>query len=101
MKLAFAMLCLALSALAQKPLLVEDFESGQIDPGVWEKRITGAVTVQVQDQQTAHGKYALQVHYPDMASQAYGFLIASHLPEALKGHVFGRAYVRIEPALSQ
>jgi hypothetical protein len=94
--------CLALSALAQnKPLFVEDFESGQIDAKVWEKRVTGAATVQVQQDQVAHGKYALQAHYPDMAAQSYGFLFTPHLPEALKGHLFGRAYVKITPGLSQ
>jgi len=49
----------------------------------------------------AHGKYALQVHYPDMATQSYAFLFAPHLPEALKGHLFGRAYVKIAPGLPQ
>jgi hypothetical protein len=88
-------------AFAQsKPLLSEDFESGQLDPK-WEKRVTGAATIQVQQEQTAHGKYALQVHYPDMATQTYAFLIAPHLPETVKGHLFGRAYVKIAPGLPQ
>jgi hypothetical protein len=102
MKFTLLACCLALSAWAQnKPLFVEDFESGQIDTKVWEKRLTGVATVQVQQDQAAHGKYALQVHYPDMAAQSYGFLVAPHLPEALKGHFFGRAYVKIAPLLSQ
>src|SRR6266478_979524 len=82
------------------PLLSEDFESGQID-AKWEKRMTGAATIQVQQEQVAHGKYALQVHYPDMATQTYAFLIAPRLPESVKGHLFGRAYVKIAPGLPQ
>ena len=97
-----ALCCLALPAsalLAQsKPLLSEDFESGQLDPK-WEKRMTGAATITVQQDQVANGKYALQVHYPEMATQTYAFLIAPHLPEAVKGHLFGRAYVKIAPGL--
>ena len=61
--------------------------------------MTGAPTITVQQDQVAHGKYALQVHYPDMAAQSYAFLIAPHLPEAVKGHLFGRAYVKIAPGL--
>ena len=97
-----ALCCLAVPAstlLAQTgPLLSEDFESGQLDPK-WEKRMTGAPTITVQQDQVAHGKYALQVHYPDMAAQSYAFLVAPHLPEAVKGHLFGRAYVKIAPGL--
>jgi len=98
MKYSLFIVCCALSAFAQtKPLFVEDFESGQIDPKVWEQRITGTATVKVQSDQTAHGKYALQVHYPEMAAQAYAFLVMPHLPEGLKGHIFGRAYVKVDP----
>ena len=79
------------------PLLSDDFESGRLD-AKWEQRAAGAATVQVQQAETAHGKYALQVHYPTGATQSYAFLIAPHLPEAVKGHLFGRAYVKIAPA---
>ena len=85
-------------AMAQSgPLLTEDFESGQIT-SKWEQRVTGVATLKVQQEQTAHGKFALQVHYPDMATQSYAFLIAAGLPAALKGHLFGRAYVKISPS---
>ena len=102
MKSTLIACCFALSAFAQNmPLFLEDFESGQIDSKVWEKRVAGAATVQVQQEQVAHGKYALQAHYPDMAAQSYGFLVAPHLPEVLKGHLFGRAYIKIAPGLPQ
>jgi hypothetical protein len=83
------------------PLFSEDFESGQLDSKVWEKRVTGVATIQVQQDQVAQGKYALQVHYPEIATQTYAFLIAPHLSGALKGHLFGRAYVKIAPELPQ
>jgi hypothetical protein len=97
--------CLTLPAgglFAQStPLFSEHFESGQLDSKVWEKRVTGVATIQVQQDQVAHGKYALQVHYPEMATQTYAFLIVPHLPGSLKGHLFGRAYVKIAPELPQ
>jgi hypothetical protein len=89
---------LAGMAFAQAALpLSEDFESGLLS-AKWEQRVTGSATIQVQQSQVAHGKYALQVHYPDMATQTYAFLIAPHLPEGVRGHLFGRAYVKIAPA---
>ena len=47
-----------------KVLFSEDFESGKIDPTLWEKRVTGAVELKVVQDPSAHGKYALLVHYP-------------------------------------
>jgi hypothetical protein len=97
--IACCVLPLAGAAFAQSaPLLFEDFESGQLNPQ-WEKRITGDATLQVQKDQTAHGAYALQVHYPAMATRAYAMLMAPHLPDTLRGHLFGRAYVKIAPGL--
>jgi hypothetical protein len=99
MKLTLIALCLGLSAWAQnKPLFEENFESGKIDESVWEKRMAGTATIQVQQDQVAHGKYALQIHYPEMATQTYAFLIDPHVPEAARSHFFGRAYVKIAPA---
>jgi hypothetical protein len=67
--------CLTFPACAlfaqTSPLLSEDFESGQIDSKVWEKRVTGVATIQVQQDQVAHGRYALQVHYPEMATPEF------------------------------
>ena len=86
---AFALLAGAGLFAQTRPVLSEDFESGQLDAQVWEKRVQGAATFQVQQEQAAHGKYALQVHYPEMATQTYAFLIAPHLPEAVRSHLFG------------
>src|SRR6185436_17107239 len=100
----FSVLCcvLAVSAVqapAQRPVFSEDFESGQLDTKVWDQKIQGAAILKVQQDQVAHGKNALQIHYPEMAAQSFAFIVAPHLPESLKGHFFGRAYVKIDPAL--
>ncbi len=81
--------------LAQKPVFTEDFESGRLDPAVWDQRTQGVATISVQQDQAAHGKYSLQVHYPEMAAASYAFIIDPHLPDAVRGHLFGRAYVKI------
>ena len=88
-----------------KPLISETFESGKIDPNVWEQRIVGAVEIKVVAEPTAHGKYALQVHYPadapripqgaPNAGPAYGYLVAKNLPEVARTHFFGRAYLKV------
>ena len=44
-------------------------------------------------------KYALHIHYPDMARGAYAFLVATHLPDSVRTHFFGRAYVKITPGV--
>lgn len=82
------------------PVFSDDFESGRLGPQ-WEQRVTGTATLQVEQQQVAHGKYALQVHYPENALRSYAFLVAPHLPGALNGHLFGRAYVKIVQALPE
>jgi hypothetical protein len=91
---------LALKLPAQdKPVFVEDFESGKIDPAVWDQRSSGAATATVEETDGAHGKYALHIHYPDMASRSYAFIVATHLPESVRKHFFGRTYVKITPGL--
>ncbi|HVW09066.1 MAG TPA: hypothetical protein VHC90_10825, partial [Bryobacteraceae bacterium] len=80
---------------AQKPVLTEDFESGKIDPAKWEVRAKGAPTMNVEETEGAHGKYALHIHYPDMERGAYTFIVATHLPDSVRTHYFGRAYMKI------
>lgn len=81
------------------PVFTESFESGRIDPAVWDQRVTGTATIAVEPVEGAHGKYALHVHYPDMAARSYAFAVATHLPESVRSHFFGRAYVKITPGL--
>jgi len=80
-----------------KPVFSEDFESGKIDASVWSQKISGAATLEVQQDQAAHGKYALKVHYPDSSPASYAMIVAAHLPDSVRTHFFGRAYVKISP----
>jgi len=83
---------------AQKPVLEEGFESGKIDPAVWDTRQKGGETIAVEPVDGAHGKYALHVHYPENERGAYAFIVAQHLPDSVRTHYFGRAYMKISPA---
>lgn len=77
----------------------EDFESGKIDPAKWDTRVMGTSTIAVEPVEGAHGKNALHVHYPDMAQGSYAFIVATHLPDSVSKHYFGRAYMKITPDL--
>jgi hypothetical protein len=84
---------------AQTPVLAEGFESGSIDSAVWDTRVAGTATVAVEPVADGHGKYALHVHYPDMAAASYAFVVATHLPDSVRTHFFGRAYMKISPGV--
>jgi hypothetical protein len=84
--------------LSQKPILTEDFESGKIDPALWEVRQKGGETIAVEPVEGAHGKYALHVHYTENERGAYAFIVATKLPDSVRSHYFGRAYMKISPA---
>jgi hypothetical protein len=73
----------------------EDFESGAINTNIWDLRVHGTATVKVVQDNVAHGKNALQVHYPTGARGAYAF-IAARLPEAAHDQWYGRAYVYVK-----
>lgn len=91
---------LSFGLLAQQKLVFqEDFESGKLDPAVWNLRTEGVATAAVEEAEGAHGKYALHVHYPDMAARSYAFIVATHLPDSVRSHFFGRAYMKITPGL--
>ncbi len=82
-----------------KTVFQENFESGKIDPAVWDLRVSGTATAAVEQVEGAHGKYALHIHYPDMAARSYAFIVATHLPDSVRTHFFGRAYMKITPGL--
>jgi hypothetical protein len=82
-----------------KPVFEENFESGKLDLAMWEPRVTGTATAQVEAADGAHGKYALHIHYPEMAARSYAFVVATHLPDSVRTHFFGRAYMKITPGL--
>ena len=95
----FSLTLVAGTLAAQKPVLTESFESGKIDSSVWDTRVAGTATVAVEAAEGGHGKYALHVHYPDMAAASYAFVVATHLPDSVRTHFFGRAYMKVSPGL--
>jgi hypothetical protein len=89
----------ALPAQQAKPLFSEDFESGKLDPAVWTQQVTGDSVLEVQKDKVAHGKYALHVSVPTPAQRTMAFVMAKSVPEALRHHLFGRAYVYVTAGL--
>jgi hypothetical protein len=73
----------------------EDFESGAINPAIWDLRTNRTATVEVVQDRVAHGKSALKVHYPTGSRGSYAF-IAARLPDSLHDHFYGRAYVYVD-----
>jgi hypothetical protein len=98
LRYAAAVAALATGLYAQKPVLTEDFESGKIDSSVWDTRQKGGETIAVEAADGAHGKFALHVHYPENERGAYAFIVATHLPDSVRSHFFGRAYMKISPS---
>lgn len=99
MRILAVLLFSATLAAQHKPVFQETFESGKIDPSVWDQRVMGTATAAVEAADGAHGKYALHIHYPEMAARSYAFVVATHLPESVRTHFFGRAYMKIDPGL--
>lgn len=87
-------------AYGQTPVFQENFEGGKLDRERWEQRVSGTATIAVETVEGAHGKYALHVHYPEMAVRSYAFAVATHLPDSVKTHFFGRAYMKISASLT-
>jgi len=75
-------------------IFTEDFESGAIDDKIWTVHTTGKATVKVQQDVVAHGKNALMITYPAGSMRALAF-IGAKVPEALRDHLYGRAYMFI------
>ena len=90
--------CTHLAPAAPAALFSEDFESGKLSPDVWVQNVTGNNTIEVESEKVAHGNFALRVRCPTPSNQTWAFIMASHLPDALRQHVFGRAYMYITPA---
>jgi hypothetical protein len=88
-----------LLAADSAPVFSDDFESGSINKSVWDIRTTNQAEVKVQSDVVHGGKYALQVHYPKGVSGSYGFIVATHLPDSVRTHCFGRTYVYITPGM--
>jgi hypothetical protein len=81
------------------PLFTEDFESGKIDPARWTELITGDNSLVVQSARAAHGRFALRVHCTTPTSKTWAFIATNRVPESLRKHHFGRAYLFITPKL--
>ena len=75
----------------------EDFESGKIDQAVWTQSVTGDNVIEVQNEKVAHGKFALRVRCPAHANKTWAFIMAQHIPETLRQHHYGRAYMFVTP----
>jgi hypothetical protein len=88
----------AASLRGQAPVFSEDFESGSLNQAVWKTTELGNATITVQQTQVAHGKSALQIHYPK-GEKSFAFVVASHLPDAVRNHFFGRAYLYLSPTM--
>lgn len=79
------------------PMISDDFESGDYKKDVWTQiRVQGAATIKVQSDKVAHGKYALQAHYPaGSSSRSTWAMLGTMLPVSLHDRMFGRAYIYI------
>jgi hypothetical protein len=78
------------------PLISEDFESGQINTSRWSVHQDGAETIGVTSDKAAHGKSAVRVRFPAGTTGATSWaFLAMPLPESLRDHFYGRAYVYI------
>lgn len=75
----------------------EDFESGEIKTDIWTPRVAGGGTVTLVQGKGGFGKYVLRAHLPAKAARGYALIGTTRLPETLRGHAFGRAYVFITP----
>jgi len=79
-----------------KPLITEDFEAGQIDAKKWATHQSGEETIGLTKEKVAHGQQALKVVLPagKAGATTWAFL-GTMLPESLREHHYGRAYMYI------
>ena len=78
------------------PAFSESFETGTIDDRNWEVCSTGTGTIAVEPNKFAHSKFALHVHCL-AGNMGYNFIVATDLPDSVRYHFFGRAYVYFGP----
>jgi len=57
--------------------------------------VVGTPTITVEKDNVAHGKNAVQVHYPKGIKNSEFAMMALQVPESLRNHFYGRAYVSI------
>jgi hypothetical protein len=78
------------------PLFTEDFESGTIDPRLWTVVQSGDQIIAVTQERAAHGKSSLHVRFPPGTAGANSWaFLSTVLPQSLRDHFYGRAYVYI------
>jgi len=76
-------------------LISDDFESGVIDEKKWTLHVVGKPTITVESDNVAHGKYAVHVHYPVGTTNKEWAFLGLQIPENLRNHFYGRAYVSV------
>ncbi len=76
-----------------KPLFTEDFESGTLNDKVWTLHVAGNPTATIVQDNIAHGKNALKIHYPQGTTSREWAFVGMAVPEALREHYYGRVYV--------
>ncbi len=76
-------------------LISDDFESGAIDEKKWANHVVGKPTITVEQDNVAHGKYAMHVHYPAGTTNKEWAFLGLQIPENLRDHFYGRVYVSV------
>ncbi len=82
------------------PLFSDDFEGDTLNTKMWLVKQNGNATATITQDNVAHGKNALKITYPAGARGAYAMLTTS-LPESLREHFYGRAYVFLHAVPAQ
>jgi hypothetical protein len=77
------------------PVFTEDFESGVLNDKTWTLHVAGKPTATVEQDNVAHGKNALHIHYPAHTTTKEWAFAGIPVPVALRDHFYGRAYVFI------
>jgi hypothetical protein len=76
-------------------LISDDFESGTLDEKKWTLHVVGKPTITIEQTDVAHGKNAVHVHYPAGTTNKEWAFLGLQIPENLRDHFYGRAYVSV------